>query len=82
MSSDRDRQAPAEIRVQLALDSIQEAQRLVEHATQTLSRVDGMIPESKNLGSLSDRLTQAWYAVRAGVNRLRRKRHLALADRK
>ena len=82
MTPDRDRQATAEIRVQVALDSIQEALRLIELATQALSRVDGMIPESRNLGSLSDRLTETWYAVSAGANRLRRKGHLALADRK
>ena len=82
MTCDRDRHAAAQIRVQLALDSIQEAQRLIQQATQTLSRVDGMIPESRNLRSLSDRLTQTWYAVSAGANRLRRKGHLALADRK
>lgn len=81
MSSDCDRQTAAEIRVQLALDSIQEAQRLVQLATQALSRVDGMIPESRSVGSVSDRLWQTWFAVCASANRLRRKRHLKSRDR-
>ena len=76
MTSDRDRQAAAEIRVQVALDAIQEAHRLLEQATQALSRVDGMILEWRSVGSLYDRLTQTWYAVCAGANRLRRNRRL------
>ena len=72
MTSDRDRQAAAEIRVHLALDSIQEAQRLIEQATKALSRVDGMILEWRRVGSVYDRLRQTWYAVSAGANRLRR----------
>ena len=76
MMPDRNRQATAEIRVQMALNSIQEAQRLVEQATQALSRVDGMIPEWKRLGSLYDRLHRTWYAVSAGANRLRRRGQL------
>lgn len=75
MTSDRDRQATTEIRVQVALDSIQEALRLTEQATQALSRVDGMIPEWRRVGSLSDQLRLTWYAVSAGANRLRRKGH-------
>jgi len=78
MTSDSDQHAAAQDRVQLALDSIQEAQRLVEQATQALSRVDGMIPESKKAGSASDRLRHTWYAVSAGANRLRRKGRLQL----
>jgi hypothetical protein len=74
MTPDRDRQATAEIRVQVALDSIQEALRLIELATQALSRVDGMIPESSRAGSISDHLAHTWFAVSAGANRLRRKR--------
>lgn len=76
MTSDCDRQAAAEIRVQLALNSIQEAQRLIEQATQALSGVEGMIPEWRRVGFLSDRLRQTWYAVSAGANRLRRKGRL------
>ena len=76
MTSDRDPQAAPEIRVQLALDSIQEAQRLVERATQALSRVDGMILERRRVGSAYHQLWQTWYAVRAGANRLQRNRRL------
>ena len=72
MTSKRDREAAAAIRVQVALDSIQEAHRLVEHATQALSRVDGMILEWRRVGSVYDQLWQTWYAVSAGANRLRR----------
>ena len=72
MTSDRDRQAAAEIRVQVALDAIQEAHRLLEQATQALSRVDGMILEWRRVGSVYDRLRQTWFAVSAGANRLRR----------
>ena len=73
MTPDCERQAAAEIRVQVALDSIQEAQRLIEQATQALSRVDGMIPEWRRVGSIFEQLTQIWHAVGAGANRLRRK---------
>ena len=68
------RQATAEIRILLARDSIQQALRLIEKAAQALSRVDGMIPERRKVGSLSNQLGQAWFAVSAGANRLRRKR--------
>jgi hypothetical protein len=81
MSSDCDRQTVAEIRVQLALDSIQEAQQLVQQPAQGLSRVDGMIPECRSVGSVSDRLWQTWFAVCASANRLRCKRHLKSRDR-
>jgi len=76
MMPDRDRQAAAEIRAKTALDSIDEALRLVEEATKALSRVDGMIPEWERLASLCDRLQQAWFAVSAGANRLRRRGQL------
>ena len=74
MTCNRDRHAAAQIRVQLALDSIQEAQRLIRQAAQALSRVDGMIPESRRAGSIADHLAQTWLTVSAGANRLRRKR--------
>lgn len=76
MTHDRDRQAPAEIRIHVALDSIQEALRLLEQATQALSRVDRMIPLSSRVGSLSNQLSQTWFAVSAAANRLRRQGHL------
>ena len=76
------RQAATETHVQVVLDSIQEAQRLTEQSAQALSRVDGMIPESRRVGSVSDSLTQTWYAVSAAANRLRRKGHLESRNRK
>lgn len=79
LTSDSHRQAAAEVRVHEALDSIQEAQRLIEQAAHALSSLDGMIPEWRNVGSISDRLTQAWYAVSAGANRLRRNGRLKSA---
>lgn len=82
MTSGRGRQAAAENQLHLALDSIEEAGRLVDQAAQVLSRVEGMIPEWRNLGSISGRLTWAWFAVCAGANRLRRKGCLELRHRK
>lgn len=79
MTHKRHRQPPGEIPVHLALDSIQEALRLLDHAAQTLSRVDRMIPMSRKLGSLSNQLSQAWFAVSAAANQLQRQRH-SLAD--
>ena len=76
MTHARDRQAAGEIRVHAALDSIQEALRLLEQATRALSRVDRMIPMSRRVGSLSSQLSHAWFAVSAAANRLRRQRHL------
>lgn len=72
--------AAAEIRVRVALDSIQEAQRLIQQAAQALSRVDGMIPKSRKVASVSDSLTQIWYSVSAGANRLRRKSNFESPD--
>lgn len=79
MTSDRDRQTTAEARVLVTLDSIQEALRLIEQATDALCSVPGMLPERRRVGSLSDQLSQAWFAVSAGVNRLRRKGRLRVA---
>jgi hypothetical protein len=76
MSSKRDRKTAAEPRVQRALDSIQEAQELIAQAAQAVSSVDGMIPEHWEVVSVSDRLIQIWYAVRASANRLQRGQRL------
>lgn len=70
-----DQQTAAQVRIHLALDSIQAAHLLVEQATQALSRVDGMIPLRRRVVALSNLLTQTWYALRAAANRLRRKAH-------
>lgn len=82
MTCDRDRHAAAQIRVQVALDSIQEAQRLIQQAAQALSRVDGMIPQSRRVASVSGSLTQTWFAVSAGAIRLRCKGRLESPDGK
>lgn len=79
MISDRDRQTTAETRVRLTLDSIQEALRLIERATDALRSVPAMLPERRRLDSLSGHLSQTWFAVSAGVNRLRRKGRLRVA---
>ncbi|MBI3456832.1 MAG: hypothetical protein HY002_13735 [Candidatus Rokubacteria bacterium] len=71
MTSDRERQAAAAIRVRIALDSIDEAQRLIEQAMQALSAVDAMKPERQKLACLSRRLIWTCFAVNAAANRLR-----------
>jgi len=70
MTSHRERHDAAAIRVKVALDSIQEAQRLIEQAMQALSAVAGMSSERKTLGCLSNRLTWTWFAVSAAAHRL------------
>jgi hypothetical protein len=77
-----DRRAVAEIRVQMALDSIQEARRLIEQAAQALAGVTGMIPACQRVGSIFDWLTQTWYSVSARANRLRCKGHLEARHRR
>jgi hypothetical protein len=73
MTSDRERQAATAIRVRIALDSIDEAQHLIEQAMQALSAVDAMRPEHQKIACLSVRLTWTWFAVNAAANRLRRR---------
>ena len=75
MTSDPDRQAIAEIRIRMALDSLQQALELVERAAQALTRVGGMLPERRSVGSLSGQLGLTWLAVCAGA---RRKGHLRM----
>ncbi|MGH7908474.1 MAG: hypothetical protein ACRENW_01340 [Thermodesulfobacteriota bacterium] len=72
MSSGGEKHAAAAIRIKVALDSIQEAQRLIEHAKKALSAVAGMSSERKRVGCLSQQLTWTWFAVSATANRLRR----------
>ena len=71
IASNRQRQAAAAIRVTIALDSIDEAQRLIEQAMQALSTVDAMRPERQKLACLSRRLIWTWFALKAAANRLR-----------
>jgi hypothetical protein len=73
ITSNPDPQAATELHIQRALDSMQEAYELVGQAIQALSRVERMIPRRTGLVSVSDQLTQTWFAVRATANRLRRK---------
>ena len=61
--------------MRVALDSIQEAQQLLEHASQALARVEGMIPERRRIASLADHLTQTWFALAASTNRIQYKKH-------
>ena len=74
---DRERQAAAAGRVDVALCSIQEAQQLVERASQVLSALAGMGSERHTLGCLSSQLTWAWFAVAATANRRRCRRNSA-----
>lgn len=64
------------MRVALALDSIQEAQRLLQQAQRALSNMEALSLEWKSVASVSERLTQTWFALSAGANRLRRKGRL------
>lgn len=73
MTTDPDRQAMAEIRIRIAMDSLQQALELVEQAAHALTRVGGMLPERRKVGSLSEQLGLTWLAVCA---RARRKRYL------
>lgn len=72
MTSGRHRQAAAATRLRIALDSIDEAHRLIEQAVQALVGVDAMKPEQRKIARLSVRLTWTWFALKAAANRLRR----------
>jgi hypothetical protein len=73
MTLNRERRARAASRVEVALDSIQEAQQLVEKASQALSASAPMRPERTRLGRLSHQLICAWLAVAATSNRAQRR---------
>jgi hypothetical protein len=68
-----ERRASAARPAGVALDSIQEAQQLIEKASQALSAIAGMGPQRERLGCLSNQLTWAWFAVAAMNNRARRR---------
>ncbi len=72
------RQAAAEARVEVALASIQEAQKRIDQAAQALCSMSGMVPEWRKLGALHDRVKRAWYAVRGKADRLSLKGRLLL----
>ena len=67
MTLNGERQARAARRIEVALDSIQEAQQLVQMASQALAAIAGMGPERETLACLSHQLTWAWVAVAAVV---------------
>lgn len=73
MTPERQAAAAAATRVRIALDSIDEAQRLIDQATQALSAIDAMRPEHHKIACLSVWLTWTWFAVKAADNRLRRR---------
>jgi hypothetical protein len=64
--------------VEVALAAIQQAQRLLERATQALSAVNGMTSEWKRLGTLHDRVRGAWYDVTGKSDSLLLKGRLVL----
>lgn len=74
----RARRQAAEERVEVALVSIERAQRLIEEATQALSSVSGMGREWRRLGSLHDRVKRTWYDVRGRSDSLCLKGRLLL----
>jgi hypothetical protein len=73
MTLNGERQVRAARRIEVALDSIQEAQQLVEKASQALSAIARMGPERKRLRRLSSQLIWTWVAVAATNNRVRRR---------
>jgi hypothetical protein len=77
MTSNSERHAMAADRLQLALDSIDEAQSLVERAARALAGTDSMSRERKRLACLSNRMLWAWIGVRAAANRLQHAAHPA-----
>jgi hypothetical protein len=72
MTSGRHRQAAAATRLRIALNSIDEAHRLIEQAVQALAGVDAMRPQQRKIARLAVRLTWTWFALKAAANRLRR----------
>jgi len=72
MTLNGEQQARAARRIEVALDCIQEAQPLVEKASQALFAVAAMGSERRRLACLSNQLTRAWLAVAATNNRARR----------
>jgi len=65
------RKAAAEMRLEDALASIEEAQRLIDRAGAGLCSVRGMAKESEQLGALYDKVKSTWCAVNNRARRLR-----------
>ena len=72
------RKAVAEMRLEEALASIEEAQRLIDRAGADLCSVRGMAKEWKQLGALYDKVKSTWYAVNNRARRLRTSGRLLL----
>jgi hypothetical protein len=65
------RKAAAEVRLEEALASIEEAQRLIDRAGAGLCSVRGMAKAGKQLGTLYERVKATWCAVNNRARRLR-----------
>jgi hypothetical protein len=65
------RKAAAEMRLEEALSSIEEAQRLIDRAGAGLCSVRGMEREWKQLGAFYEKVKAAWCAVNSRARRLR-----------
>jgi hypothetical protein len=72
------RQRAADIRVRVALRSIEEAQQLMDQAVQALCSVKGMVDEWKRVGAVYDRVKGAWYVVERRAEQLTREGRLIL----
>jgi hypothetical protein len=72
------REAAAGARIAAALQHIEEAQRLLDEATQALCSVRGMVLEWRKVGTLTDHAHGAWYAVKRKADRLRHQGRLVL----
>jgi hypothetical protein len=68
----------AEARVEAALASMREAQKLIDQAAQALCSVKGMAREWRKLGALHDQARRAWYAVTGRADSLSLKGRLLL----
>jgi hypothetical protein len=71
-------QKAADARVQVALRSIEEAQRLLDQASQALCSVRGMVVEWRKVGALHDQVKGSWCAVDRRASRLIRTGRLVL----
>ncbi len=72
------RKAAAELRLEEALASIEQAQRLIDRAGAGLCSVRGMAKEWKQLGALYDKVKSTWCAVNNHARRLRTRGRLLL----
>jgi hypothetical protein len=58
-----DRAAAAQVRVRVALASIQEAQSLLGQAAQAVCSVNGLAAEWRRVGKLYGQVKRAWYSI-------------------